>query len=150
MCNKIYDFKLCICLDNNEPIHHNKKTRRNKYKSDQIESVEYVWCLLRFIEKTNSREMGRVIMPSSNIGEGLTEDFVLNKLNESNCFDFDYLPRENDSLSLQIKGRFDIYLAYTFENGKWIIGTNYDAFNDVLENIGEGKLKKIYTVDDNV
>lgn len=66
---------------------------------------------MRYVETVYSGEMGRVIMPSSDIGEGLTVEFVLEKLNSSNCFDFDYLPQERDCLKIRLKDRNDKYLA---------------------------------------
>jgi hypothetical protein len=139
MCDKIYDFKLCTCID--KPAIHNKKSRRNKNKEKQADV--YKWTLLRYVETVHSGEMGRVIMPSKDIGEGLTEEFVLEKLNTANCFDFNYTPQDRDSLKIQLNDRWDKYLAFGYENGKWTIGASFDAFNDVLKDIGKGELKKI-------
>ena len=72
----------------------------------------------------------------------MTEQFVLEKINSQNCFDFDYTPQEKDCLHIkQGKKGMGKYMAFTFENDKWVIGANYDAFNDELKQIGEGKIK---------
>jgi hypothetical protein len=82
-------------------------------------------------------------MPSHDIGAGLTEDFVWLKLNLSNCFDFEYAPQESDTLSISIKGKVGTYLSFVYQGSEWKPGIGYDAFSDILEDIGRGKLVKI-------
>lgn len=146
MCEAIDGFMLCSCLNNDKEIKHNKNSRRYKKKLDINEKNEYVWSLKRFVGETSFHEMGemgRLILPSSDIGNGLTKEFVLKKLNETNCFDFEYLPKEKDGLSIEVKGNFHLYLAFTFINKKWTLEIVSDPFNEVVENIAKGKLKKI-------
>ena len=145
MCSKLEGFKLCTC--DAAPVIHNRKSRRNRKVGAVELAVEYALDLRRYIETVPSSMVGRTMMPSCDLGEGLTEDFVVEKLNTSNCFDFDYVPQERDSLRIHIKGSRSRYMAFGYENGQWTIGLNYEAFDNVLEDIGEGQLKKLYAED---
>ncbi|RYE54743.1 MAG: hypothetical protein EOP48_11660 [Sphingobacteriales bacterium] len=141
MCDPIKGFKLCTCV--NEPVVHNKNSRRYKKQNPGKKPEVFKWQLLRYVKTEYSGEMGSVRMPSHDLGRGLTEQYVVQKLNEENCFDFDYTPQERDSLAIQVDDRWDFYLAFTFKNGQWMIGRDFDAFNDVMKELGEGKLKPI-------
>lgn len=142
MCKSIKDFTLCSCVD--EPVTHNKKRDKRKKNKETTTEKEYYWYILRYIKTNDTREMGRVIMPSFRLDNGLTEDFVLEKINSQNCFDFDYTPQEKDCLHIYQGKNMGEYMAFTFKNGEWIIGMDYDAFNDELEQIGKGKIKPSY------
>ncbi|RYZ18880.1 MAG: hypothetical protein EOO10_25125 [Chitinophagaceae bacterium] len=90
-----------------------------------------------------SGAMGSIARPSHDLGRGLSEQYVLQKLNSESCFDFDYTPQERDSLAIQVDDHWDFYLAFTFQNGQWTIGIGFDAFDDVMKELAEGKLQLI-------
>ncbi|MBL7730110.1 MAG: hypothetical protein JNM88_02955 [Chitinophagaceae bacterium] len=144
MCHPISGFKLCTCA--NEPVIHNKNSRRNKKNTSN--NPVYKWHLLRYERRQPSGEIGLVKMPASDIGNGLTATAVLEQLNTVNCFDFDYTPQEKDELHIQKDDQWEEYLAFSYQQGKWVAGALSDPFNDVMENIGEGKLKPVGTQTD--
>ena len=141
MCNPIKGFKLCTCLT--EPVIHNKNSRRHKKRTSGQKAEELKWRLLRYVKTEYSGALGHIAMPLDDLGNGLTEQYVLQKINSENCFDFDYTPHEKDSLAIQVGEQWDRYLAFTFEDGQWRIGIGFDAFNDVMEDLGTGKIKLI-------
>ncbi|RYE56272.1 MAG: hypothetical protein EOP48_08375 [Sphingobacteriales bacterium] len=141
MCDPIKGFKLCTCI--NEPVVHNKNSRRYKKQNAEKKPDVFKWRLLRYVRTEYSGEMGRIAMPTHDLGKGLTEQYVLQKLNSEDCFDFEYTPQEKDDLAIQVDDRWDFYLAFTYKNGQWTIGRGFDAFNDVMKELEEGKLKLI-------
>jgi hypothetical protein len=125
MCQTITDFTLCSCAD--------KKTTNPS---------EYFWYILRYIQTNDTHEMGRVISPKESLDHGLNQEMVLIKLNQKNCFDFEYEPQEKDCLHLaQGKKYSGDYMAFTYRNGEWVNGKEYDPFSDEMKEVKAGKLK---------
>lgn len=92
---------------------------------------------------SKEREMGRYRFPGNNVGNGLTSDFVLNELNNKNCFDFEYKPNEGDNLIIN-KADFSSRIEFIFREGKWI-EDHYSPFDHDYEKIDNGKLRPLNT-----
>ena len=138
MCDFDKEFILCVCKHERIPY---KKTKRNKKKT-QPEKIEYIWTLYKYIGPNKGKEMGRYVFPVSDIGNGLTSDFVLAQINSKNCFDFEYNPNEGDNLlisDLQYKGG---RLEFIYRDGKWLKDF-YDPFMDETKRTLEGKIKSV-------
>ncbi len=83
-------------------------------------------------------------MPSHQLNDTLTNEIVLENLNQKdkNCFDFDYIPFEGDSLSI----RFDYdekksclygFLSFVYENNAWRVGM-HDIFSTTTQLLQKG------------
>lgn len=136
MCDFNKGFILCQC-NNSKVIVHNKKSKRNRNKKKN-QQIEYTWTLFKFLGMSKEREMGRYLFPVSNIGNGLTSDFVLNELNNRNCFDFEYIPNQGDNL---IIGKADSFnrIEFIFRNGKWE-EDHYSPFDHEYKKFDNGKI----------
>ena len=141
MCEPIQGFILCSCFKDRPVIHHKNSRRHKKKRAGEPQVKQYNWHLLRYEGTFDSGEVGRVIMPSHSIGNGLTDEFVQEKLNSGNCFDFDFVPREKDSLMIQEDGVQSPYLGFYFKNGRWEIGYGFSAFDDIMKDFGKGMVK---------
>lgn len=133
MCDFNDGFILCKCNDR-KTIVHNRKSRRNKVD----ESKEYTWILNKYLGKSDETEIGRYSMPDNDLRHGLTSLFVLNELNNKNCFDFDYFPNEGDNLKL-INTHSQNRIEFIYRNGNWT-EDHYSPFNHVCEKIFNGKI----------
>lgn len=135
MCDFNKGFILCKCNDP-KAIVHPKKSWRKKLKKNK--KIEYIWTLYKFIGMSKEKEMGRYMSPVSDVGSGLTADFVLKELNSRNCFDFDYSPSQGDNLVINnadLVGRIE----FIFRDGKWE-EDHYSPFDHEYEKIDTGKL----------
>ncbi|MGB1039565.1 MAG: hypothetical protein ACPGVD_01680 [Flavobacteriales bacterium] len=142
MCSNVKDFTLCSCVEKNEPTIHNKKSRRNKKLQPKI---KFKWTIKRYLSTPEKDfiAMGSIAMPRNYLNSWLTNDRVLSKLNNANCFDFDFIPEEKDTLNISQDDNWFNYLSFTYQRGKWIEGIGYDAFDDEIEIIKKGKLKEL-------
>ena len=79
-------------------------------------------------------------LPKESLNTELTVDNVLRELNVRNCFDFDFEPVSQDYLEIQTKG-FGPYIAFHFQDGQWQEGWGHDTFNDIMKQLGMGKVR---------
>jgi hypothetical protein len=138
MCDFEKGFILCTCAPEAKPIVHNQNSRRHKKKqADQPQ--EYRWFLAEFVETYEALMEGIYQFPRSDIGQGLTAEWVLLHLNYEKCFDFDYTPQEGDNLVINQPNNPSFYLSFIFQDGIWI-EDHYSHFSTLL------KLKQVGTV----
>jgi len=137
MCDFKEGFILCKC-NNPKVVVHNKKSRRNKKKKKQ--PIEYIWTLYKYLGLSKQMELGRYVFPSNDVGSGFTSDFVLNELNNRNCFDFEYSPNEGDNLIISNAESFD-RIEFIFRNKKWV-KDHYSPFTDEYRKFDNGKVAK--------
>jgi hypothetical protein len=139
MCQPKNGIMFCTCIENDDinAIVHNKNSRKNKKKL-----YTFSWTLDRYLGQIETSMDGMVAMPSNALSNGLSDEFVLNELNNKNCFDFDYTPVNGDNLKIYPPLRMDLYkfLSYVFKNDAWGIGC-YISFSDNLQKINYGNLK---------
>jgi len=133
MCDFKDGFILCSCDEGEEKM------------SSKNDGSEYIWEL-RILDKLEF-SIGKAKYPSLDIGSGLESEWVLLNLEERNCFDFDYTPKEGDNLVLYPKRNIcyndynDSYLSFIYKSEKWTEGF-YDEIGEITISQNRGKLKK--------
>mgnify|MGYP000125949992 CR=1 FL=1 len=50
--------------------------------------------------------------------EPLSEELILKQLNSANRFDFDYKPKEGDTLTINWEGK---HFNFLYERGRWVV-----------------------------
>lgn len=149
MCDFEKGFILCTCADKEKPVVHNKNSRRHK-KNPTNEAQVYRWYLSEFIEIYESIMEGIYELPTDDIGNGLTAEWVLLHLNEGNCFDFDYTPKEGDNLVITkpTKTYQYVHLSFIFQNGSWL-EKHYVPFYTSLELKQKGIVQELDAIKHN-
>lgn len=114
----------------------------------------FKWTLSSFKEEVNRNSvMGMMIYPQRQINKELTIDSILEVLNSSNPFDFNYEPKEKDFIKIEEKYKFIElddhkrpvlmeYISFKFENGKWEFG-RYPMYY-IHKETEIGKIKTLY------
>ena len=123
MCEHKNGFRLCTC---------------EGYPFD-IPGVNFVWRLYRYRFRKKLGMTGSVVWSVNELKDGFTADFVLEKINTRNCFDFEYEPVEKDAIKFFHNPNNSGYMCFVFENGRWRKGM-IDPFFDVVEIIHTGIL----------
>ena len=95
MCKIDTSFKLCTC-------------------SGHIDRTKPHWVLERM--NINMKDVDRVLIGHFPFEHFINEDKILEEMNARNVFDFEYKPKQKDTLSLYFEEDF-FHLIYT--NGKW-------------------------------
>ncbi len=132
MCRFEKGFILCKC----EVLPSRKSGRKSNVPDTKI---EYIWTLYKHLGANPEIEMGRYEFPKSDIGQGLTADFVVSQLNSRNCFDFEYSPNEGDNLLINDSRYANGRLEFLFRDEQWIVDF-YDPFSELTEMVFEGKV----------
>lgn len=135
MCDLVSEFILCTCQEKSG----NEKNEKTY--------TDYKWTLqVKVHYPKQNPTYGKAKCQSKNLGEGLTEKFVLKQLNSKNCFDFDYHPSEGDDLLLESLHRkttfYQDFLYFRYSNGKWVEDFFY-PFDKRFESKIQGKLKPL-------
>jgi hypothetical protein len=150
MCDFTKGIKLCSCgsqkIKFREQEHnHNvndKLIKKSNKKNADIPLI-YIWRLFRFVEEYTTVEMvGRYILPSDDIGNGLNAEWIALNLNLENCFDFDYTPAEGDNIFIQQNVNMGSYLCFIFTNGEWIT-EHHSPMTTQIEHIKDGLVRAI-------
>ncbi|AFZ03984.1 hypothetical protein [Calothrix sp. PCC 6303] len=140
MCDFTKGFILCSCKKEKEIV-HNKNSRR--YKKAQADTPQvYRWYLSEFQETYESLKEGECSLPTSDIGQGLNEEWVLLNLNQGSCFDFKYTPKEGDNLVMNSSNSKSFYLSFIFQNREWKTGF-YSTFSTILKLKIDGEIQQI-------
>jgi hypothetical protein len=100
MCKQNERLTLCTCEDESEPDRPVLKWKLYKATGPRY-------------------QMGRAVPPPDTLGQGFTADRVLKDLNSGNCFDFDYVPVDGDSLTIGRDGSNSLHLIFSFSQGRW-------------------------------
>jgi hypothetical protein len=146
MCEISNQLKFCTCLDEKIIESINIQKRLDKFHKNQLpkSNEPFSWILYEYkgIQDSGLEMMGLLYMPSDKIGFGLTEEFVLNEINDKNCFDFNYHPKEGDNLQINFQRNKDWTecLSFIFRNEKWE-SDSYHTFIQIIEPINFGILK---------
>ena len=124
MCNQNHQFIFCACGS-----------------EEEILESDYIWVLTRFLGQKEGKFVGKILPPASDLGNGITPESLVEQLNQSNIFDFEYEPNENDSLriSTQKAGELKKYFTLIYRDGKWQSGRN-PLFSSITEQIAKGKI----------
>ncbi len=122
MCNTSDVYKLCTC-------------------EGDLNKADTIWTLTRFVGLSELEIMGSIMPPSDVFDNGISSDKLLAQMNSGNCFDFDYIPSEKDSLHVSSQKSGYEYFKLIFKDGKWQKGGN-PHFTSILETISQGKIDK--------
>jgi len=113
------------------------------------------WTLSKFISDGKGEEeqqiiLGELITPSNKLNDEFDSHFFEKELNRANLFDFEYTPKELDSLDIFKKYKyielddkprpilFRDFMTFNFVDGKWNFGMSGMA---AYETIKKGKVK---------
>ena len=136
-----------MCI-NSEKLTFCTCSEKQVKSSDNYESeIYYTWLLTSFIGYKKSKLIGKILMPSKDLGKGLTLHRILEMLNANlSYFDFDYHPKELDSFQIRnnLKHPFYEYFSVIYKDGFWQEGNNL-AFVSLTKTIAEGKILKEVT-----
>ena len=134
MCIPNTELQFCTCVEGN---------------ISDIKDI-YIWTLRTFVGLKESDRRGKIMIPVENLGNGITIENVIARLNTGNIFDFEYIPKERDTLhiSFNAKNRSDYkYFSLIYINKIWEQGSN-PVFTSISNQIAEGEIiikeKKIY------
>ncbi len=150
MCDFTKGIKLCSCESGTIKFREKEVYKKSgdqlipvKNKKNDTIPLIYIWQLFRFVEEHKDCAMlGRYIMPSDSIGNGLDAEWIAFNLNYENCFDFDYAPQEGDNLFIQQNVILGPYISFIFKNGEWIID-HHDPFSIVIESVKKGVINEV-------
>ncbi len=144
MCEISEQLKFCTCIEESDLEKINILDRLDKFQANQLFNNEdpFYWILYEYKGKIDSGCMGIMFMPGSLLKNQLTEDFVLDELNNRQCFDFEYTPLEGDYLKVcHEKNQYTTeYLSFIYRNNKWQADF-YNIFDSILEPKNYGDLK---------
>jgi hypothetical protein len=123
---------------------------KNAIKEGKYYDTELWWKLKRFKDDRRGLVIGRVIIPLNKLKEEIKFEYVLEKLNTGNVFDFDYVPQERDLIEVwehykhteineYPREYFENHMAFKFEKNKWHFG-DY-PFGFVFDELNRGILK---------
>ena len=63
--------------------------------------------------------MGRYMLPSGDLGNGLQSQCIVLNLNLKKCFDFQYEPEKGDMLKINLNYHLSPYLSFVYKNEGW-------------------------------
>lgn len=148
MCDFTKGIKLCSCENGTikfreQEFYKMVKNELVKIPNKKNENIPiiFIWRLFKFKSKNNSNEIGRYMLPSNDIGNGLDAEWIALNLNLENCFDFDYTPDEGDNLFIQTNEEASAYISFIFTNNQWTI-EHYDPFTWDIKHIKDGIIKE--------
>lgn len=127
MCDFNGGFKLCTCdlpeLSVREktqaPLQLLAQFMQSETDANPDAPPRYYWLLQHVHGKDDNWYVGRAIYPDNDIGHGLDNDWVAFLLNAENCFDFDYAPQEQDTLTIISASNPLDYLSFVYRDGQW-------------------------------
>lgn len=148
MCDFTKGIKLCSCDSKTIKFRQQEYYRERRGTLVKIENPKnknipliYIWRLFRLIDEDHySGEIGRYMLPTENIGNGLDAEWIVLNLNLENCFDFEYTPNEGDCLRIQQNVILSPYISFLFKNNQWVID-HHSPFSTTVEHLGDGPLK---------
>lgn len=150
MCDFSDGIKFCVCDRESIKFREPRKfVRKNGKLIEQLDPedskihLEYIWTLFKFCGEKEITEIGRYIMPTNDLGNGLNAEWIVLNLNCEDCFDFEYLPSEGDNLKIHRNIIMAPYLSFIYQNGKWIID-HHNPWSTVIDQIKEGKIKAFH------
>ena len=144
MCEVGKKLKLCSCFSKGKTLEQNRNSRRHKNQISPDGNKNFTWILSKYLGKEEEHDLsieGMLDMPSSILGGTLTDAFVLDEINERNCFDFDYSPTEKDRLLIEYERNkyWTEFFSFIFINGKWMSKIYW--WEDKSEDINFGRVE---------
>lgn len=127
MCSITDGFKLCTC-------------------HDKLLAQEVGWTLQRSnAELPLHHRKGKATRPHYNHPEQELQQLILANLNAGNCFDFAYVPQENDYIRIKAKANDTLQMkwyGYRYLRNEWRIDSSDSlaGWKTQLEDFKDGKL----------
>lgn len=109
-----------------------KRSRKNKHRQF------YTWILERFVNtprSSKSYDLDHFPSSSEQTGIQLVKKDFIKAMNQHNLFDFEFLPKKRDYLSIQFDDNKDVYLHLIFLDKNW----QEEHFSDTLRNINSDR-----------
>ncbi|WP_422104034.1 hypothetical protein [Winogradskyella sp.] len=131
-----------MCIKNEKLIFCTCSEKEDKTSDHYVKDIYYTWLLTSYIGYRKSRIRGKILMPSKDLGQGLTLTRILNMLNSDlSYFDFDYHPKELDCLHIDngLKHPYYQYFSVIYKNNLWQQGRN-PAFVSITKTIAQGRI----------
>jgi len=131
-----------MCINNEKLTFCTCSETQVKSSENYDSEIYFTWILTSYIGRKQSRIRGKMLMPSKDLGEGLTLNRILEMLNSGlSYFDFDYHPKELDCfhLSNNLEHTFYQYFSVIYKNNFWQEGRN-QAFVSLTKTIAEGRI----------
>lgn len=147
------DFKngIKFCFSENEHIafrdprkflrKHGRLIEKVAGKDAEIK-LELVWTLYKFEGEKEIDEYGQFKMPIHDLGNGLHDEWIALCLNDTDCFDFEYIPSEGDNLKIHENVILSPYLSFVYRNNEWIIDY-HNPWSTEISKLKEGKVKAL-------
>ena len=135
MCKEIETITFCSCSE-------------NLNIDNDGDSSNYIWILERVIGFDRSGLIGMTLLPAKHL-DNLHPEFILQELNTKQLFDFEYLPKDNDSLRIERINRrnrqqreylYGEYLNFYYFKNEWHIGQVSPFMYDLMD-YRDGKVK---------
>lgn len=152
MCTPSSQLRFCTCLTQKDITLIELRKSLKQFQQKQLENTKapFSWTLDAYKGSTEAHPgaAGMVYIPSHKIGGSLTEELVLQELNNNTCFDFDYTPSEGDNLQIQFQRNqyWTEFLSFVYRNKCWE-ADSYDPFLNETEPKGFGVLKVLKKID---
>jgi hypothetical protein len=144
MCDVGKKIKFCSCLtaEDIDVFEAYKELKHNLKQTISTSMQPLTWTLYKHLGHEASALVGMLKMPSTELLNSLTNEYVLSQINNSNCFDFDYAPSEGDNLKIeQQRNEYSSeFLSFIFRNGKWRADSYY-TFTERIEAFNYGKVE---------
>lgn len=65
----------------------------------------YIWTLRRYLGPKESNRRGKIMIPTENFNNGISIENIIAKLTAENVFDFEYAPKERDTLHISFNAK---------------------------------------------
>lgn len=104
--------------------------------------LKFLWTLYKFDGETETTEMGLYQLPLDDLGNGLDSEWIVLNLNTESCFDFDYQPKEGDSLRIHQNVVHSPYLSFICIENKWVVG-HHDPWSTDISQMMNGVVNAV-------
>ena len=113
------------------------------YINKDPSAPKLIWYLSHFLGEKETNLIGKMIMPVAQFDFStlITDDYIVAQLNESNCFDFEYIPKNGDNLIVrQYHNKKEEFMSFIFKGAKWT-SDYYNVFSGVVRKFNVGKMQ---------
>lgn len=121
MCDFRDGFKLCSCLEDDS-------------------DGKYIWQLRRLDREEYVQ--GRCHFPIEDFGNGLEFEWIKLNLEDHNCFDFEYMPKDGDNLIIRQKDSHFPFISLMYKGTEWE-DDFYDELGQITRVFFQGVVKML-------
>lgn len=144
MCNITENFMLCTCeeIKFREPITYEADFNNCEPKvipRENLPELVIVWSL-KHASHNGGSLFGEMKVSYNAVDLNYDNNFILSQLNNLDCFDFHYTPRNGDELSFKTNEFGSKQVFFTFKDHKWTAGSHH-SFNYTFKEIASGILE---------